>query len=69
MTTALHFPVQPIQKLKTFTTAAPTIPSAYTFVQDELCIVMTLPPGDYTARVYGKNSVTGVGRVGITKIE
>lgn len=34
----------------------------------EAAIVKTLPPGDYTARVYGVGGVTGIGRVGIDKV-
>jgi len=34
----------------------------------EAAIIKTLPPGDYTARVYGVGGVTGIGRVGIDKV-
>lgn len=34
----------------------------------ESAIIKTLPPGDYTARVYGVGGVSGIGRVGIDKV-
>jgi hypothetical protein len=35
---------------------------------NEAALTLTLEPGDYTARVYGKNGGKGIGRVGIDKI-
>ena len=40
-----------------------------TLVAKESCIVITLPPGDYSARVFGLGGLTGIGRVGINKVE
>ncbi|MDC0157414.1 hypothetical protein OAK38_06615 [Verrucomicrobia bacterium] len=37
-------------------------------ITKEAAIIMTLPPGDYTARVYGVNGAVGIGRVGIDKV-
>ncbi len=34
----------------------------------EAAIVITLPPGNYTARVYGVGGVSGIGRVGVDKV-
>jgi hypothetical protein len=39
-----------------------------TLLTKEAAIIKTLPPGDYTARVYGVGGVTGIGRVGIDKV-
>jgi hypothetical protein len=37
-------------------------------LDNEAAVVITLESGNYTARVYGKNGGTGIGRVGIDKI-
>jgi hypothetical protein len=37
-------------------------------LDNEAAMVVTLEAGNYTARVYGKNGGTGIGRVGIDKI-
>jgi hypothetical protein len=37
-------------------------------LDNEAAAVLTLDSGNYTARVYGKNGGTGIGRVGIDKI-
>lgn len=51
------------------TTPMPSIPTSFgSLVAKESCIVITLEPGDYTARVYGKGGGTGIGRVGINKV-
>ena len=50
-------------------TAKPSIPASLdSLIAKESCIVITLEPGDYTARVYGKGGGTGIGRVGINKV-
>ena len=37
-------------------------------LDNEAAMVVMLEAGNYTARVYGKNGGTGIGRVGIDKI-
>ena len=37
-------------------------------LDNEAAMVVNLETGNYTARVYGKNGGTGIGRVGIDKI-
>ena len=39
-----------------------------TLIQKESAIVVTLPEGDYTAKVSGVGGVSGIGRVGIDKV-
>ena len=39
-----------------------------TLIAKESAIVITLPNGNYTARVSGVGGVTGIGRVGIDKV-
>jgi hypothetical protein len=39
-----------------------------TLIQKESAIVITLPEGDYTAKVSGVGGVSGIGRVGIDKV-
>jgi hypothetical protein len=47
----------------------PSIPSGFnSLIAREACLVVTLEPGDYVARVFGKNGATGIGRVGVNII-
>jgi len=51
------------------TTPKSSIPTYLnTLLAKESAIIKTLPPGDYTARVYGVGGVSGIGRVGIDKV-
>lgn len=47
----------------------PSIPSGFNaLLAKEACLVVTLEPGNYVARVFGKNGATGIGRVGVNII-